>query len=112
MANIEYATPAIPSVKNRHGYLPTLDGWRAIAIAMVLIDHYLTTFHRSFPSVRLPDEYLVQQGGLGVLQDFPWNLPALFAIVLVSFYGIEKPLIRLGHRLAQPVTPGRRDVPT
>jgi peptidoglycan/LPS O-acetylase OafA/YrhL len=30
----------------KSGYLPTLDGWRAIAIAAVLLDHATTGFHR------------------------------------------------------------------
>src|SRR5271165_235764 len=30
----------------RSGYLPTLDGWRAIAIAAVLLDHAGSGFHR------------------------------------------------------------------
>jgi peptidoglycan/LPS O-acetylase OafA/YrhL len=32
--------------KFRSGYLPTLDGWRAIAIAAVLLDHVASGFHR------------------------------------------------------------------
>ena len=30
----------------KSGYLPTLDGWRAIAIAAVLLDHATTGFHQ------------------------------------------------------------------
>jgi peptidoglycan/LPS O-acetylase OafA/YrhL len=31
--------PAAPLARPRSGYLPTLDGWRAIAVGMVLINH-------------------------------------------------------------------------
>lgn len=33
------------------GYLPTLDGWRAIAIALVLLDHAGDAFHSLFPGM-------------------------------------------------------------
>jgi peptidoglycan/LPS O-acetylase OafA/YrhL len=32
------------------------------------------------------------------------------AIAIASYYWVEKPLIRLGHRLARPATPGREDL--
>ena len=32
-------TPAIPNAQPLHGYLPTLDGWRAVAIGIVLLTH-------------------------------------------------------------------------
>lgn len=48
---------------------------------------------------------------MNVAKVFPINMVLLVAVVVVSYYAIEKPLIRLGHRLAQPVTPGRNDVP-
>lgn len=36
--------PPVPSqVESKHRYLPTLDGWRAIAISMVVLSHALTT---------------------------------------------------------------------
>ncbi|HET6841832.1 MAG TPA: acyltransferase [Candidatus Angelobacter sp.] len=44
------------------------------------------------------------------LQKFPVNLAALVLIALASYYLIERPLIRLGHRLATPATEGRDDL--
>lgn len=44
---------------------------------------------------------------LGYLQIFPWNFLALSCCALTSYYLIEKPMVRIGHRLAPPVTPGR-----
>ena len=47
---------------------------------------------------------------LSVLQIFPLNYIAAFACATASYYLIEKPLIRVGHRLAHPATPGREDL--
>ena len=40
----------------------------------------------------------------------PWRYVATIAAALTSYYCIERPLIRLGHRLAPPVTPGHADL--
>jgi peptidoglycan/LPS O-acetylase OafA/YrhL len=34
----------------------------------------------------------------------------LFVLAALSYYFVEKPMIRLGHRLAPPASPGRADV--
>jgi peptidoglycan/LPS O-acetylase OafA/YrhL len=34
----------------------------------------------------------------------------LFFVATLSYQFIERPLIRLGHRLAPPPTPGRQDL--
>ena len=47
---------------------------------------------------------------LFALTERPWRYLATLAMALLSYYGIEKPLIRLGHRLAPPATPGHRDL--
>jgi peptidoglycan/LPS O-acetylase OafA/YrhL len=49
-------------------------------------------------------------GMLGVLASWPWNLIATLALASASYYVIEKPFMRLGHRLAPPATPGRSDL--
>jgi peptidoglycan/LPS O-acetylase OafA/YrhL len=65
--------------------------------------------------------YLWQQLFMGVAHfaagtSFDWvdyapvNYLLTFAAALLSFYFIEKPAIRLGHRLAPPPTPGRSDL--
>ncbi len=41
------------------------------------------------------------------LQSWPWNIAALLVCASASYYLLERPLMRLGHRLAAPVTPGR-----
>jgi peptidoglycan/LPS O-acetylase OafA/YrhL len=47
---------------------------------------------------------------LRFLQSAPWNLIAAFICAIFSYYIVEKPLIRLGHRLAPPATSGRKDL--
>jgi peptidoglycan/LPS O-acetylase OafA/YrhL len=39
-------------------------------------------------------------GSFRHLQQWPWNLPALLACACLSRYLIERPMIRLGHRLS------------
>ncbi len=40
-------------------------------------------------------------------QSWPWNVAGLLACATLSYYLLERPLTRLGHRLATPATPGR-----
>ncbi len=40
----------------------------------------------------------------------PWNYALSFLIASLSYRFVEKPLIRLGHKLAPPATPGREDL--
>lgn len=47
---------------------------------------------------------------LGPLQSSYWSLPLVVLIAVASYYLLERPLIRLGHRLAPPATPGRIDL--
>jgi peptidoglycan/LPS O-acetylase OafA/YrhL len=47
---------------------------------------------------------------LHYLQVWPWNLATLLLCAACSYYLIEKPFIRLGHRLAPPATSGRDDL--
>ncbi len=45
-----------------------------------------------------------------LLQSYPWSMCAVLLIANASFYLVERPFIRLGHRLAPPAPPGRRDL--
>lgn len=47
---------------------------------------------------------------LSVLQRFPLNLGMVFLMAVLSYELVERPMIRLGHRLAPPPTPGRIDL--
>jgi peptidoglycan/LPS O-acetylase OafA/YrhL len=44
------------------------------------------------------------------LQSWPFCLVVLLGVATASYYLVERPLMRLGHRLAPPVTPGRTDL--
>ena len=44
------------------------------------------------------------------LEGAPWRYLALLAVSVLSYYVIEKPLMRLGHKLAKPATRGRGDL--
>jgi peptidoglycan/LPS O-acetylase OafA/YrhL len=47
---------------------------------------------------------------LGRAQAAPWNLIWTVVFAMISYFLLEKPLIRLGHRLAPPPTPGHKDL--
>ena len=47
---------------------------------------------------------------LGIWQTFPWRWILLVACAAASYYWIERPMMRLGHRLAPPATPGRAEL--
>jgi len=47
---------------------------------------------------------------LSAVQRWPLNLGLLFLMAWLSYRFIERPLIRLGHRLAPPPTEGREDL--
>jgi len=49
-------------------------------------------------------EWPVPTGWLHVLQDFPGRCIATFAAALLSYYFVEKPMIRVGHRLANRIS--------
>jgi len=49
-------------------------------------------------------------GTLGPWQRWPLNLALTFACALASYYILERPMARLGHRWAPSATPGREDL--
>ncbi len=49
-------------------------------------------------------------GLFGWLGRFPLNLGMIFLCAFLSYQLIERPLIRMGHRMAPPPTPGRTDL--
>ena len=44
------------------------------------------------------------------VQGWPADLAGAVVCAVASYYLVEKPLMRLGHRVAPPVTPGRADL--
>jgi peptidoglycan/LPS O-acetylase OafA/YrhL len=61
-------------------------------------------FHSSSSATVVRWRPLVWAGGR------PQNYLVLFALALLSYFCIEKPFVRLGHKLAPPSTPGHRDL--
>ena len=47
---------------------------------------------------------------LSMLQRMPLDLVMVFVMAALSYEIVERPMIRLGHRLAPPPTPGRTDL--
>ncbi len=43
------------------------------------------------------------------LSERPWKYVCTLLVAIASYYWIEKPMVRLGHRLAPPATAGHRD---
>jgi peptidoglycan/LPS O-acetylase OafA/YrhL len=41
---------------------------------------------------------------------YPLRWVALFAVAAFSYYVIERPMVRLGYKLAPPPTPGHQDL--
>lgn len=58
------------AVESKHRYLPTLDGWRAIAIAMVVLSHALTTESARNGSGSLINLVTFRLGTFGVMLFF------------------------------------------
>ncbi len=56
------------------------------------------------------NRFIVDHKPLGILETPPLNLLLLLACAATSFYLVELPTMRLGHRFAKPATPGHRDV--
>lgn len=50
------------------------------------------------------------KSGIAIFQHFPLNTAMIFLCAWFSYRFIERPLIRLGHRLAPPPTEGRDDL--
>jgi peptidoglycan/LPS O-acetylase OafA/YrhL len=45
-----------------------------------------------------------------MLSERPWKYVCAFAVATASYYLIEKPFVRMGHRLAPPATAGHKDL--
>lgn len=58
------------------------------------------------------DQTLCTWHFLTVLNTPPMHYVCPFLMAMVSYFLVEKPMIRLGHRLAPPATPGHTDLGT
>ncbi len=75
-------------------------------LSVLLETHWLRWIGRLSYSL-----YLWQQLFLGSgMRMWPLKLAACFAAAIASYYLVERPAIRLGHRLAPPTSEGRGDL--
>jgi peptidoglycan/LPS O-acetylase OafA/YrhL len=59
---------------------------------------------------RLSPKVVVTLPALAALSGRPAKYFASFAMAAISYYFVEKPFLRIGHRLAPPATPGRPEL--
>lgn len=83
------------SILGRFLELPVLR-WIGRLSYSIYIWQQLTEFRTDIPN-----------SPIRLLQHFPYNIPAVFLLASASYYLIERPMTRLGHRLTSP-----RVVPT
>ncbi len=73
------------------------------------LSYSLYLWHLLFFSRRDP-QVLVTLHALLAVSGRPAKYLAAFAAAALSYYFVEKPMMRLGHRLAPPATPGRPEL--
>jgi peptidoglycan/LPS O-acetylase OafA/YrhL len=56
------------------------------------------------------ERFLPNYRPLGWMESFPARWGMLLACATASYYLVEKPMVKLGHRLAPPATPGRSEM--
>lgn len=93
------------SVLNPGGYLALALEWAPVRY-IGRISYSLYIWQQLFFPVHFDIGY-----PLGILENTPLRYVATLAIAIASYHFLERPLIRLGHRLAPPATPGRCDLP-
>lgn len=54
--------------------------------------------------------YDPENAPFGIAHNFPYNFLLVGCLATASYYLLEKPCMRLGHRLAKPVVPGRPEL--
>jgi peptidoglycan/LPS O-acetylase OafA/YrhL len=73
------------------------------------LSYSIYLWHALFIVGRLP-QVALNAHGLLFLTGRPWRYLATAACALASYYWVERPMIRLGHKLAPPATPGHLDL--
>jgi peptidoglycan/LPS O-acetylase OafA/YrhL len=92
------------AVLNPNGYLALALEWAPIKyIGRISYSLYIwqELFFSGHSNIGFP---------LGVLESSYLRYAATLGIAIASYHLLERPLIRLGHRLAPPATPGREDI--
>jgi peptidoglycan/LPS O-acetylase OafA/YrhL len=89
------------TIRRKSSYIQTLDGWRAIAVSLVIGAHCYTMLLNSRTRAGALAAKCFGHTGYGVDIFF-----ALSGYLIASYYCVEEPMIRLGHKLAS--SPGER----
>jgi peptidoglycan/LPS O-acetylase OafA/YrhL len=94
------------SVLNPHGFMARVLEWSPFRfIGRISYSLYL------WQELFFTGHFYTGGYPLGILQSTSLRFVAAFALSLASYYLLERPLIRLGHKMAPPATPGREDMP-
>lgn len=75
------------------------------------LSYSIYLWHALFIIGRLP-QVALRGSWLIFLTERPWRYVATAVAAMISYYWIERPCMRLGHRLAPPATPGHIDLST
>ena len=73
------------------------------------LSYSIYLWHLLFYCTGEPDTHITW-APLVILGERPWRYIATFGLAALSYFLVEKPMIRLGHRLAPPVTPGHAEL--
>ena len=92
------------SVLNPKGYLALFLEWAPLRY-IGRVSYSLYIWQQLFFPVHYDIGY-----PLGILENTPLRYVATLAIAIASYHFLERPLIKLGHKLAPPATPGRDDI--
>jgi peptidoglycan/LPS O-acetylase OafA/YrhL len=90
------------SLTGRFLELPVFRFIGKISYSLYLWQMLFFTYNKPIPA---PHSAILQ-----FMQHTPLRYGAVLAASLISYYLVEKPMMRLGHRLARPATQGRADL--
>ena len=73
------------------------------------LSYSIYLWHLLFFSVTEPDPHITWRP-LVLAGQQPWRYVAALTMAMLSYHLLEKPMIRLGHKLAPPASPGHADL--
>lgn len=97
----------IATMLHPHSWTTVFLEWKPVRF-LGRLSYSLYLWHVLFYVADVPG--LTDSRVLYFLGERPCRYVGAFGFALASYYWVEKPLIRLGHRLAPPATPGHRDL--
>lgn len=73
------------------------------------LSYSIYVWHLLFLCATEPEAHITW-APLVMVDQRPWRYFGILAVAMLSYHLIEKPMIRLGHKLAPPATPGHSDL--